>query len=76
MESMSEQEPYHHMQRLLDDLATRFPTVPPAVVAGHIRQAAEQFGDAPVRDFIPVLVARQVQARLAVDDQTTESEPA
>jgi hypothetical protein len=63
------------LQRLLDDLATRFPTVPPAQVADHIKQAAESYGDAPVREFIPVLVARQVQARLAGDNQTTEPEP-
>ena len=49
--------------------AARFPRVPSALVADPIRQVAEQFCDAAVRDFIPVLVARQVQARLAVDDQ-------
>jgi hypothetical protein len=52
------------LQRLRDELTTRFPTVPPEVIAEEIARASGQFGDAAVREYVLVLVARAVRSRL------------
>jgi hypothetical protein len=52
------------LQRLRDELTTKFPTVPPEVIAEEIARASGQFDDAAIREFVPVLVARAVQSRL------------
>lgn len=65
----------HDLQRLQDDLVVQFPHVPAAAIAEHVQQAAAQFSEAPIRDYIPVLVARNVHAALR-NDAAPAPEPA
>ncbi len=60
------------LQRLQDDLAARYPAVPAAVIADHVHRAAAQFDQAPIREYIPVLIARTVQAELGAPTPAPE----
>lgn len=67
--------------RVLADLRgrmrRRFPQVPPEVLDAAVTQSWKQYDGRPVRDFIPVLVERDVANRFrgstspAVDRSTT-----
>lgn len=52
------------MRRLQDDLAARYPAIPATVIADHVHRAAARFDQAPVRDYLSVLITRAVRAEL------------
>ncbi|MBJ8342059.1 hypothetical protein JGU71_24525 [Antrihabitans sp. YC3-6] len=56
-------------QKLLEDIATRLrgrhEGVPPQVVESIVGSAYVTFGDAQIRDFVPVLVERRAASQLA-----------
>jgi hypothetical protein len=56
--------------RVIEALSARFPDVPAAVINDKVLQAREHFDKAPVREFVPVLVERQVRADLAGGNPT------
>jgi hypothetical protein len=45
--------------------------VPPAIVEAEVRAAFEEWGDARVRDFVPIFVERELRERH--DLETTQS---
>jgi hypothetical protein len=49
---------------VVESLRARFPAVPAAVVEEHVQQAAAGYADVTIRDFVAVLVERQVRQRL------------
>jgi hypothetical protein len=54
------------LNRVVEALAIMYPSVAPELINEKVRRAHEQFTNAPIRDFVPVLVERQVRADLAV----------
>ena len=53
------------IERLHEELLAQYPEVPPAEIAEHLQAAAREFDEVPIREFVPVLVARSAQARLS-----------
>ncbi|MEV8503709.1 three-helix bundle dimerization domain-containing protein [Actinoplanes sp. NPDC051475] len=51
--------------RITEALRLRWPHLPAAVISHHVAEAFAAFGDATVRDFLPVLVEREVHRRLS-----------
>ncbi len=49
---------------MIEALSARFPAVPAEIITDRVVQARGNFDKAPVRDFVPVLVERQVRADL------------
>ena len=54
------------IDRVVEALRARCPGVPAEVIARKVGHAHDRFSDAPVREFVPVLVERQVRAELTV----------
>ncbi|MEV4640083.1 hypothetical protein AB0J80_22310 [Actinoplanes sp. NPDC049548] len=50
--------------RVVEALRQRWPQLPVAVIAQHVAQVFAAFTNATVRDFLPVLVEREVHRRL------------
>ena len=50
--------------RIVDQLSQRFPRQRPETVQAAVASAWDQYADAPVRDFVPVLAARATLAAL------------
>lgn len=57
-----------HLGRQIRDVRTRlvrqYELVPPALVGEYLHRAVARFNDAAVLDFVPILVERDVRARL------------
>ncbi|MFI7601877.1 three-helix bundle dimerization domain-containing protein [Actinoplanes sp. NPDC049681] len=51
--------------RVTEALRLRWPDLPAAVISHHVAEAFSAFEDAAVRDFLPVLVEREVHRRLS-----------
>lgn len=60
----AEQSMAKEMDWLTDELETRYPTAEPDRVVALVSSAADSFADARIRDFVPVLVRRQVEQEL------------
>lgn len=54
------------LQIVADRVRERHPTVEQGEIARRIRIHAQEFDGRPVRDFVPLLVERQVLAELRV----------
>ena len=52
------------LDRVVDTLASSFPTVAEEDIRRAVARASERFADASVRSYVPVLVLRQVRAEL------------
>lgn len=52
------------MAKIADRIARQFPELPPEQIEQVIHGRYEAFAAAPVRDFVPVLVERQVRRDL------------
>jgi hypothetical protein len=52
------------LMQVLDRMAAAFPTVRRDHVVSVVAQAHRAFTGRPVRDYVPLLVERQVRARL------------
>ncbi len=50
--------------RVVELLLTSFPDVPETDVRQCVEEVREQFADAPIRLYIPILVARRARAAL------------
>ncbi|HEY4267204.1 MAG TPA: hypothetical protein VGM94_03325 [Galbitalea sp.] len=48
------------------DLARTFPDVPRAVLVQYVTEGYRAFEDAPIRDYIAVIVRREARARVAI----------
>jgi hypothetical protein len=57
---MDSAEEMRHVAALVDRLVARFPQVPADAIAAAVSSAHGQLVDAPIRDFVPVLVEREV----------------
>jgi hypothetical protein len=55
---------------VIEALSVRFPALPAEVISDKVLRAREHFDRAPVRDFVPVLVERQVRADLTGGNPT------
>ena len=63
----------HHV---VDRLTSLFPSVPPDDIEARVAEVQESLDDAPVRDFVPVIVEHDVKARLREEGNTPEPTPA
>jgi len=54
----------HAIDQVIEALTTRFPDVPTRLITERVRRAYDRFTGAPVRDFVPVLVEREVRVGL------------
>jgi hypothetical protein len=52
------------LSQIVGELLTQFPTVPPEVVADHVRRAHAAMQSAPVQNYLLVLVERQARLSL------------
>jgi hypothetical protein len=57
------------LAKIADRIATQFPELPAEQIEQAIHGRYEAFDQAPVRDFVPVLVERQVRRDLASRQQ-------
>ena len=61
---MSQTEEIHAMDELADRLRGRFPNARPDRIKQAVAQVHHQYDGSPIRDFIPVLVEREVAEQL------------
>jgi hypothetical protein len=57
---MTQTEEIHALDQLADRLRGRFPDAPPERIKEVVTEVHHQFDGHPIRDFIPVLVEREV----------------
>ena len=55
------------LERAAERLSDRFPEVPKEQIDALVEEHYEQYEDAPVRDFVPVLVEHEVRTELDVE---------
>lgn len=55
---------------LAESLSRRFPRFSPVTIERLIRRTYDQFRNAPVQTFVPILVRRSVEAQLRYVDET------
>lgn len=53
------------LNRVVDALTSEFPSIARDVINSRVREAFRLFDGAPIREFVPVLVERQVRTVLA-----------
>ena len=63
---MTQTEEIHALDQLADRLRGRFPDAPPESIKSAVDEVHSQFDGRPIRDFIPVLVEREVVDRFRV----------
>ena len=63
---MTQTEEIHALDALADRLRGRFPDAPPESIKQAVDEVHHQFDGRPIRDFIPVLVEREVVDRFMV----------
>ena len=63
-EFMSQTDEIHAMDELADRLRSRFPDARPDRIKQAVAQVHHQYDGSPIRDFIPVLVEREVVDQL------------
>jgi hypothetical protein len=57
---MNQTEEIRALDQLADRLRGRFPDAPPEGIKELVARAHQQYDGSPIRDFIPVLVEREV----------------
>jgi hypothetical protein len=57
---MNQTEEIRALDQLADRLRGRFPDAPPEGIRELVARAHHQYDGSPIRDFIPVLVEREV----------------
>jgi hypothetical protein len=57
---MTQPEEIQALDQLADRLRSRFPDAPPDGIKRMVEQVHHQYDGRPIRDFIPVLVEREV----------------
>ncbi|MBV8349167.1 MAG: hypothetical protein JOZ49_17060 [Mycolicibacterium sp.] len=53
------------LSHVVEHLTRKYPSVPPATVAGIVHHIHTRFEGRPLRDFVPLLVERNANAELA-----------
>ena len=61
------QDEMRQLRHVEEDLQREFPTLPRHVVTDRFHQLVAQFGHAPVRTFVPVLVQREARRSLRAE---------
>ncbi len=64
---MTPQEERRHLEVAESELTREFPTVPPQAIHEAIEDEARTFNGAPIRDFVPLLVRRDVRDQLRAE---------
>lgn len=57
---MDTAEEMRHVAALVERLTKRFPEFAPNTIEEAVHSVHRQLGDAPIRDYVPVLVEREV----------------
>ena len=63
---MTRTEEIHALDQLADRLRGRFPDAPPEKIKQVVDEVHHEYDGRPIRDFIPVLVEREVVDRFRV----------
>jgi hypothetical protein len=63
------------LAQVVGSLSRKFPDVAEAAIAEQVEQARAPLADAPIQDFVPVLVEHVVQVHLNEVDQTADGTP-
>jgi hypothetical protein len=66
---MNQAEEIRALDQVADRLRGRFPDAPPETIRKMVTDAHHQYDGNPIRDFIPVLVEREVLDHLQVPPQ-------
>jgi hypothetical protein len=64
-EIMTESCEQIQLNHVVEHLTRKYPSVPPATVAGIVHHIHTKFDGRPLRDFVPLLVERNANAELA-----------
>jgi hypothetical protein len=56
---MDPAEEMRHVEALVERLTRKFPELPPSTIEETVTRVHGQLGDAPIRDYVPVLVERE-----------------
>ncbi|GAB3844491.1 three-helix bundle dimerization domain-containing protein [Dactylosporangium cerinum] len=59
------------LRRVTETLHGRFPSADHALIADLVERARARYADAPIRDFVPVMIERLVAAELAGNDASS-----
>lgn len=70
---MTQTDEIHALDQLADRLRGRFPDAPPESITHMVAQAHHEYDGRPIRDFIPVLVEREVVDHLRVHRRTEDA---
>lgn len=60
---MDTAEELRHVAALVERLTRKFPELDPDTVEETVTSVHHQLGDAPIRDYVPVLVEREAMTR-------------
>jgi len=63
------------MAHVVDRLTTQFPSVPVGTIEDAVDAVHGTFDEAPVRDFVPVIVEHDVKEQLREAASTPEAAP-
>jgi hypothetical protein len=66
---MTQTEEIRALDQLADRLRARFPDATPEGIKQMVAQVHRQYDDSPIRDFIPVLVEREVAEHFRASTQ-------
>ena len=64
------------IDHVVDRLTSQFPSVPHEVIETRVTEAHASFEDAPVRDFVPVIVEHDVKEQLREEGNSPVPPPA
>jgi hypothetical protein len=70
---MTQTEEIRALDQLADRLRERFPDAPPDGIKQMVTEVHHQYDGSPIRDFIPVLVEREVVERFRAPAQRTRA---
>ncbi|MBN9629404.1 MAG: hypothetical protein J0I18_02160 [Actinobacteria bacterium] len=62
------------LEHAAERLSARFPDVPREDIDRLVEEHSEEYDDAPVRDFVPVLVEHEVKAELRENAEPEQPE--
>ena len=60
------------IDHVVDRLTSQFPSVPAEDIATRVSEVRSTFDEAPIRDFVPVIVEHDVKDQLREEGHTPE----
>ena len=63
------------IDHVVDRLTSQFPSVPADDIEARVAEVHASFDDAPVRDFVPVIVEHDVKDQLREEGNAAEPAP-